>query len=108
MLDLILTTKEGLVENMKLKSSLGCSDHEMVQLWIQGAARREHSQLITLTFGRGDFGLFRDLLDRVQRDKALEGKGSQESWWMFTSSKDRSDASQQSGCQAKMPGGWHG
>ncbi|PKU32030.1 rna-directed dna polymerase from mobile element hypothetical protein [Limosa lapponica baueri] len=29
MLDLILTNKEGLVGNVKLKGSLGCSDHEM-------------------------------------------------------------------------------
>ncbi|GAB0188870.1 hypothetical protein GRJ2_001352300 [Grus japonensis] len=34
MLDLILTNKEGLVGDVKLKGSLGCSDHEMVE--IQG------------------------------------------------------------------------
>ncbi|GAB0193293.1 mitochondrial enolase superfamily member 1 [Grus japonensis] len=31
MLDLVLTNKEGLVGDMKLKGSLGCSDHEMVE-----------------------------------------------------------------------------
>ncbi|KFV19911.1 hypothetical protein N340_04997, partial [Tauraco erythrolophus] len=30
-----------------------------------------------------DFGLFRDLLTRVQWDKALEGRGAQESWLIF-------------------------
>ncbi|XP_009697831.1 PREDICTED: sentrin-specific protease 7-like, partial [Cariama cristata] len=29
MLDLVLTNKEGLVGNVKLKGNLGCSDHEM-------------------------------------------------------------------------------
>ena len=30
MLDLVLTNQEEVVSNMKLKDSLGCSDHEMV------------------------------------------------------------------------------
>ncbi|GAB0203063.1 hypothetical protein GRJ2_002771900 [Grus japonensis] len=34
MLDLILTNKEGLVGDIKLKGSLGCSDHEMVEFMI--------------------------------------------------------------------------
>ncbi|KAF1441782.1 hypothetical protein FQV07_0011647, partial [Pygoscelis papua] len=33
-LDLVLTNKEGLVGNVKLKGSLGCSDHEMVEFKI--------------------------------------------------------------------------
>lgn len=35
MLDLILTEKEEVAGNMKLKGSFRCSDHEMVQFWIQ-------------------------------------------------------------------------
>ncbi|GAB0187715.1 nucleoside diphosphate kinase 6 [Grus japonensis] len=35
MLDLGLTNKEGLVGNVKLKGSLGCNDHEMVQFQIK-------------------------------------------------------------------------
>ena len=54
MLDLILTNKEGLVGNVKLKGSFVCSDHEMVQFCIQRAARRQHSKLVTLDFGRID------------------------------------------------------
>ncbi|GAB0186142.1 mitochondrial enolase superfamily member 1 [Grus japonensis] len=80
MLDLVLTNKEGLVGNVKLKGSLGCSDHEMVEFKILREARRAHSKLITLDFRRADFGLFRDLLGRLPWDKALEGRGSQESW----------------------------
>ncbi|GAB0176047.1 nucleoside diphosphate kinase 6 [Grus japonensis] len=62
MLDLVLTNKEGLVGNVKLKGSLGCSDHEMVEFKILRAARRAHSKLTTLDFRKADFGLFRDLL----------------------------------------------
>ncbi|GAB0208218.1 hypothetical protein GRJ2_003287500 [Grus japonensis] len=62
MLDLVLTNKEGLVGDVKLKGSLGCSDHEMVEFRILRAARRARSKLTTLDFRRADFGLFRDLL----------------------------------------------
>ncbi|KFO08151.1 hypothetical protein N312_12568, partial [Balearica regulorum gibbericeps] len=37
----------------------------------------------TLDFRRADFGLFRDLLGRVPWDKALEGRGAQDSWVIF-------------------------
>ncbi|GAB0207578.1 mitochondrial enolase superfamily member 1 [Grus japonensis] len=83
MLDLVLTNKEGLVGNVKLKGSLGCSDHEMVEFRILRAARRAHSKLTTLDFRRADSGLFRDLLGRIPWDKALEGRGAQDSWLIF-------------------------
>ncbi|GAB0209914.1 hypothetical protein GRJ2_003457100 [Grus japonensis] len=83
MLDLILTNKEGLVGDVKLKGSLGCSDHEMVEFRILRAARRAHSKLTTLDFRRAGFGLSRDLLGRIPWDKALEGRGSQDSWLVF-------------------------
>ncbi|GAB0204620.1 hypothetical protein GRJ2_002927600 [Grus japonensis] len=79
MLDFVFTVRDGPVENVKLKGSLGCSDHEMVQFKILRAARRAHSKLTILDFRRADFGLFRDLLGRVPWDKALEGRGAQES-----------------------------
>ncbi|GAB0186773.1 hypothetical protein GRJ2_001142600 [Grus japonensis] len=80
MLDLVLTNEEELVGNVKLKGSFGCSDHETVESKILRAARRAHSKLTTLDFRRADFGLFRDLLGRLPWDKALEGRGAQESW----------------------------
>ncbi|GAB0182454.1 mitochondrial enolase superfamily member 1 [Grus japonensis] len=83
MLDLILTNKEGLVGDVKLEGSLGCSDHEMVEFKILRAARRARSKLTTLDFRRADFGLFRDLLGRIPWDKALEGRGAQDSWLVF-------------------------
>ena len=73
--DLILTNKEGLVGDVKLKGSLGCIDHEMVEFRILRAARRVHSKLTTLDFRRADFGLFRDLLGRIPWDKAWKEEG---------------------------------
>ncbi|GAB0208020.1 hypothetical protein GRJ2_003267700 [Grus japonensis] len=83
MLDLVLTNKEGLVGDVKLKGSLGCSDHEMVEIKILRAARRAHSKLTTLDIRRADFGLFRDLFGRIPWDKALEGRGAPDSWLIF-------------------------
>ncbi|GAB0179518.1 cAMP-dependent protein kinase inhibitor alpha [Grus japonensis] len=83
MLDPVLTNKEGLVGNVTLKGSLGCSDHEMVEFKILGAVRRVHSKLAALDFRRADFGLFRNLLGRIPWDKALEGRGAQDSWLIF-------------------------
>ncbi|KAK4826242.1 hypothetical protein QYF61_006594 [Mycteria americana] len=60
MLDLVLTNKEGLVGNVKLKGTVGCSDCDMVEFKILRAPRRPHSKLTTLDFRRADFGLFRD------------------------------------------------
>ncbi|GAB0187672.1 hypothetical protein GRJ2_001232500 [Grus japonensis] len=54
MLDLVLTNKEGLVGDVKLKGSLGCSDHEMVEFRILRAARRACSKLTALDFSRAD------------------------------------------------------
>ncbi|KFW00854.1 hypothetical protein N327_12339, partial [Fulmarus glacialis] len=42
-----------------------------------------HSKLTTLDVRRACLGLFRDLLRRVPWDKALEGRGAQESWLIF-------------------------
>ncbi|GAB0205499.1 hypothetical protein GRJ2_003015500 [Grus japonensis] len=75
MLDLVLTNKEGLVGDVKLKGSLGCRDHEMVEFKTLRAARRVHSKLTTMDFRRADFGLSRDLLGRMPWDKALEEEG---------------------------------
>ncbi|GAB0207593.1 mitochondrial enolase superfamily member 1 [Grus japonensis] len=55
----------------------------MVELRILRAARRARSKLTTLDFRRADFGLFRDLLGRIPWDKALEGRGAQDSWLIF-------------------------
>jgi len=40
LLDLVLTNKEGLVEDVKVRGRLGCSDHEMVEFRnLRGAGR---------------------------------------------------------------------
>jgi len=57
--------------------------NEMVEFKILMAVRRAHSKLTTLEFKKPKFLLFRYLLGRVPWDKALEGRGGQESWLIF-------------------------
>ncbi|PKU41096.1 rna-directed dna polymerase from mobile element jockey-like [Limosa lapponica baueri] len=102
MLDLVLTDKEGLVGNVKLKGSLGCSDREMVEFTILRAARRVCKKLTTLDFGRPDFGLWRDLIGRVPCEKVQEGRGAQDSWLVF---KDHLLQAQERGISKKKKSG---
>lgn len=44
--------KEGLVSDMKLKGSLGFSDHEMMEFKINRVSKRLCSKLATLDFRR--------------------------------------------------------
>ena len=75
LLDLILTSQEGLTGNVKIEGSLGCSHHEMVEFRNVRAGRRVTSKLTTQDFWRADSGLVKGLLGRVPWDKALAGSG---------------------------------
>jgi len=83
LLDLVLTNKEGLVEDVKVGGSLSCSDHEMVQFRIMRGGNRVVSKIKTLDFRRANFGLFKDLLGGIPWVRALEGRRVQESWSLF-------------------------
>lgn len=53
------------MRNVKVSGHLGCSDHEVMVFKIIRAAKKAHSKLTVLDFGRAGFGLFRDLLCTV-------------------------------------------
>ncbi|PKU28688.1 dtw domain-containing protein 2 [Limosa lapponica baueri] len=83
MLDLVLTNNEGLVANVEPKSSLGCSDHNMVEFKTLRVAWGVRSKLTTLDFRRADFGFLSDLLGRVTWVKTLYEREGQGSWLLF-------------------------
>jgi len=83
LLDLVLTNKEGLVDDVKVRGSLGCSDHEMGEIRILCGGNRAISRITALDFRRANFGLFKDLLRGITWVRALEGRGDQESWLLF-------------------------
>ncbi|PKU35647.1 glycerol kinase [Limosa lapponica baueri] len=73
LLDLVLTNKEGLVEDIKVGGSLGCSDHDKTEFRIVGSMCKTTSR--TLDFRRANFDLFKKLLGEIPWDRALEGRG---------------------------------
>lgn len=104
LLDLILTSMDGLVRNVKLQSCLGCSDPEKVQFCMQRAVRREQSRLATLAFCRADFGLLRRWVGRVPWEAVLEGKGFQECWAHFKKEIQKAQEQAIGMCQKKREG----
>jgi len=83
LLDLVLTNRAGLVEDVKAGGSLGCSDHEMVEFRILRGGSRAISRITALDFKRANFGLFKDLLGGIPWIRALEGNRVQESRSLF-------------------------
>lgn len=59
LLNLICINKEGLVEDVKVKGSLGCRNHKIVDFRILRAGMRVKSKLTPLHFSRADFDFCR-------------------------------------------------
>ncbi|GAB0183528.1 hypothetical protein GRJ2_000818100 [Grus japonensis] len=55
----------------------------MMEFRILHGRSRAISRITTLGFRRANFGLFKDLLGRIPRVRALEGREVQESWSVF-------------------------
>lgn len=65
LLDQVLTSKKGLVGNMKARGSLRCSKHETVELRNLHGRKKTVSRVAMLDFSRTNFNLFRDLLGGI-------------------------------------------
>jgi len=65
LLHLTLPSNEELIGNVKVKGSLGCSDHEMVEFRILRIGRRIKSMLTALDFRSTEFCVFKDLLGSI-------------------------------------------
>jgi len=78
LLDLVLTNKEGLEEDVKVGGRLGCSDHEMLEFRILRGGSRAISRIKTLDLRRANFGLFKELLKGILWARDLEGRGVHE------------------------------
>ncbi|PKU46943.1 glycerol kinase [Limosa lapponica baueri] len=70
LLDLLLTDKEGLVEDIKVEGNLGCSDHGKIEFRIVGSMHKTVSR--TVDFKRANFVLFKKLLGEIPWARDLE------------------------------------
>ena len=80
---------------MRVRGSLGCSDHDMVEFRILRGGSRAKSRIVTLDLRRANFGIFRDLSGGIPLVRALEGRGSKTDgqYSTITSSKLKISAS---------------
>lgn len=81
--DLMLTSKEEVVWNVKARSGLGCNDLEMVDFRILKVRIKANSRIAILKFRRADFGLFMVFLERIPWDTVLERREIQETWMIL-------------------------
>lgn len=63
LLDLTLTNKVGLFRDVKLKSSIGCSDLEIVAFRQRGSRAKRKKKV--LDFRRADFGISKICLEKA-------------------------------------------
>lgn len=83
LLCLLLTNKEGLVRDGKVRAVLGAATTRRWSLVNQENGRRKIVGSQRGISGEEDFSLFRDLLVRVPWDTGLERKGIEERSWIF-------------------------
>ena len=83
LLDLLLTKAKEVVKLIKIGSSLGCSDHTLVELVISRNVGLAKSRVRMLNFRRANFRLFKDLLDEISCEAILRDKGAEQSWLLF-------------------------
>ena len=68
---------------IKIRASLGCSDHALVEFVISRDVGLAKSWVRTLNFGRANFKLFNGLLAKIPWDAVLKDEDVEESWLLF-------------------------
>lgn len=109
-LDHILTNKEKLVEDLRARGSLGCSDHEMMKFRILQGGNKAKRRFTTLDFRRTGFHLLMDLLGRITWNMMLREEDTRRAVWFSRISFSRFHNSPVwcVGSQAMLAVGLHG
>jgi len=79
-LDLILTNREEMVEEVRVTGTLGGSDHAILEFWIPRGGKPVRTQSSRLDFGRADFDGLRRRVGRIPWMEVLKDKNVQEGW----------------------------
>ena len=83
MLDLVLISAEKIVKDIKIRGSLGCRDHVLLEFVILKNVDLAKSGVRTLNFKRAIFSYFKELSDEICWEEVLRDKGVEESWLVF-------------------------
>lgn len=84
-LDLILTNKEEMVEEVRVAGTLGCSDHAIIEFYITKGGRPEKTQTSRLDFRRADFDGLRRRVGSIHWLEVLKDRNVQEGWEILQS-----------------------
>ena len=104
LLDLVLTSADKPTEEVKTGSTLGCSNHILVEFMVSRNMGTAKSKVRTLNFRRVNFGLFKELLDEISWEPVLRFKWMVQCWQHFKNPVLR--AQELSITQYKKSGGW--
>ncbi|KAF7239500.1 RNA-directed DNA polymerase from mobile element jockey [Varanus komodoensis] len=73
-LDLVLTNREELIDEVRLRGALDASDHSILCFEIRGLGTCSRSSTRSWDFKRANFGQLKARLGKVSWDRLLEGK----------------------------------
>jgi len=82
-LDLLVTSASKLISDIKIGSSLGCSDHALVEFTVLRDTGQSKTKVRTLNFRKANFQLFKQLVNRILWETVLRDKGAEQSWQIF-------------------------
>jgi len=82
-LDLLVTKLKELICDVKLRGSLGCSDHALVEFAVLRDVGQMKRKVRTPNFGKANFQLFKKFVNRTPWETALRNKGTEQSWQTF-------------------------
>ncbi|XP_068520926.1 uncharacterized protein [Anas acuta] len=82
-LDLVLTSVDDLIKEVKIGGSLGCSDHGLVEFVISRDVGLAKSKVRTLDLRRANLQLLKELVEEILWDTVLRERGSDQIWQLF-------------------------
>jgi len=98
----LVTNTSELVGDVKTGSSLGCSDHALVEFPALRDKDQTKRKVRTQNFGKANFELFKELVNRIPWETTLRDKGAEQSWQIF---KDAAQKAQELSIpRCKKPG----
>ncbi|KAF7236526.1 Cohesin subunit psc3, partial [Varanus komodoensis] len=79
-LDLVLTNREELIDEVQIRGALDASDHSILCFEIRGLGTCSRSSTRSWDFKRANFGQLKARLRKVSWDRLQEGKQVEEGW----------------------------
>ncbi|KAF7240265.1 Gametocyte-specific factor 1, partial [Varanus komodoensis] len=79
-LNLVLTNREELIDEVQIRGALDASDHSILCFEIRGLGTCSRSSTRSWDFKRANFGQLKARMGEVSWDRLLEGKRIEEGW----------------------------